>query len=58
MKYNKYANIINKNISDLDMEVNEYIDKGCKVVGNVNSVKLDNGEVWWTQTIICKWQET
>ena len=41
-----------QNITELDARVNEYISEGCKVVGNVNCVKLNGGEVWFVQTII------
>ena len=51
MKYKKYLNVVNQDITLLDHQVNEFISKGCKVVGNVNSITL-NAKVFWIQTII------
>ena len=52
MKNNKYANIMNKDIIELDKRINKLINEGCKVIGNVQNVTLGNGNVWWIQTVI------
>ena len=51
MKYKKYLNVVDEDITQLDHRVNEFISKGCKVVGNVNSIAI-NTNVFWIQTII------
>ena len=33
MKYNKYKNIMNKDLNSLDQTINDFISKGCKPIG-------------------------
>ena len=51
MKNNKYSNIMDKDIINLDRKINKLISEGCKAMGNVQCVKLSNGSVWWIQTV-------
>ena len=51
MKNNKYSNIMDKDIINLDRKINKLISEGCKAMGNVQCVKLSNGTVWWIQTV-------
>jgi len=51
MKYNKYKNVWNKDLNELDRKVNEFITKGCKPIGGV-SVVVYNSNVIYNQTII------
>jgi hypothetical protein len=51
MKYNKYKNVWNKDLNQLDRKVNEFISIGCKPIGGV-SVVVSNSNVIYNQTII------
>ena len=51
MKYNKYKNISNKDLSSLAKTVNDFISKGCKPLGGV-TVVVGVSNIIYVQTII------
>jgi hypothetical protein len=50
MKYNKYKNILNKDLNSLDQTINDFISKGCKPIGGV-SIVVGVKNILYVQTI-------
>jgi len=50
MKYNSYKTISNHNLDSLNIEVNNFISKGCVPLGGVSSVN-DGKNILFLQTL-------
>ena len=50
MKYNSYKTISNHNLDSLNIEVNDFISKGCVALGGVSSVN-DGKNILFLQTL-------